>query len=324
MRIKQIVEDIIEKRGKDGIDSVVFAACGGSFATLFPAKYILELNSRTLRVGHYSSNELLHAKPAYVTDKTIIVSISHNGNTRETIEVAKMAQSIGAVSVTLTFKPESPLAQAGDYVITYDWDPEYQDQKESNVVVAMRLAMEILNQFEGYEYYDEFNDACNKLTDVIEKAKAVVDKGKYDFAEKYKNSKGIYVLGSGYAAYSAYAFTICLLLEMQWMNANAIHSGEFFHGPFEITDKDTDFILLKSAGMTRPLDQRAQNFLDKYNGKEFIIDAEELGLPELGEHVHTMFNQIFYAVILRRYAEALAEVREHDLGIRRYMWKVEY
>lgn len=325
MDIKEIVEKIlIEKSSIGGIDSVVFAACGGSFATLFPAKYILETNSKKLKVGHYSSNELLHMFPEYISERTIIVTISHNGNTRETIEVAKKAQEIGATSVTLTFKPDSDLARAGDYVITYDWNPVYQDQKESNVVVAMRLAVELLNQVEGYTYYNEFNSACNKLTTVIESAKKIVDCKTYEWAEHYKDEEIMYVMGSGYASYSAYAFSICLLLEMQWMNSSAIHSGEYFHGPFEITDKKTAFLLLKSAGRNRPIDERAEAFLSRYCENYYVIDAKELGLEVLGPNVHEVFNQIFFAVILRRYAEALADVRKHSLDTRRYMWKVEY
>ena len=28
------------------------------------------------------------------------------------------------------------------------------------------------------------------------------------------------------------------MMEMQWINSGSFHSGEFFHGPFEIVDKD--------------------------------------------------------------------------------------
>lgn len=40
-------------------------------------------------------------------------------------------------------------------------------------------------------------------------------------------------------------------MEMQWLDSTSVHSGEFFHGPFEVTDKDTNFILLMSIGRTR-------------------------------------------------------------------------
>ena len=51
--------------------------------------------------------------------------------------------------------------------------------------------------------------------------------------------------------------------EMQWIHSSAIHSGEYFHGPFEITDKDVPFIMMMSTGRTRALDQRALDFLQQ-------------------------------------------------------------
>lgn len=51
---------------------------------------------------------------------------------------------------------------------------------------------------------------------------------------------------------------------MQWINSASIHSGEYFHGPFEITEPGTPFILLQSSGRTRPLDDRAIRFIERY------------------------------------------------------------
>ncbi len=39
-------------------------------------------------------------------------------------------------------------------------------------------------------------------------------------------------------------------MEMQWLHSNAIHSGEFFHGPFEITDYDDTLYFSESIGNT--------------------------------------------------------------------------
>lgn len=64
--------------------------------------------------------------------------------------------------------------------------------------------------------------------------------------------------GAGYGA--AYMQSICIFMEMQWIHSSSIHSGEFFHGPFEITDKEVPFVLQVSEGTNRPLDERALKF----------------------------------------------------------------
>nr|WP_272948253.1 type II asparaginase [Trabulsiella odontotermitis] len=65
---------------------------------------------------------------------------------------------------------------------------------------------------------------------------------------------------------------------MQWIHSACIHSGEFFHGPFEITDANTPFFFQLSEGSARPVDERALNFLKKYGRRIEVVDAKELGL----------------------------------------------
>lgn len=60
-------------------------------------------------------------------------------------------------------------------------------------------------------------------------------------------------MSSGATHMVAYAFSICLLMEMQWINSGSFHDGEFFHGPFEIVDKDVPFLLLMNDSSTRAL-----------------------------------------------------------------------
>ncbi|MBN0788914.1 hypothetical protein JTM05_40420, partial [Pseudomonas aeruginosa] len=89
------------------------------------------------------------------------------------------------------------------------------------------------------------------------------------------------MMGSGPSFGAAHQESICILLEMQWINSASIHSGEYFHGPFEITETGTPFILLKSSGRTRPLDDRAIRFIERYQGKLQIIDVEKVGIDAL-------------------------------------------
>lgn len=59
----------------------------------------------------------------------------------------------------------------------------------------------------------------------------------------------------------AYTTTTCILMECQWIHSNPIHSGEFFHGPFEVVDKEVPFLVLVGVGREREMDERAVDFL---------------------------------------------------------------
>ncbi|MCH0380003.1 phosphosugar isomerase, partial [Enterococcus faecium] len=174
------------------------------------------------------------------------------------------------------------------------------------------------------EHYGKFREGMKVIDTVIENGiKQVQDRIKV-FADKYKDETMFYILGSGPSYGHAYGFSICSLMEMQWLDSTSVHSGEFFHGPFEVTDKDTNFILLMSIGRTRALDERAKRFLDKYAERVEIVDAKELGLDMISDEVSEFFNPILFYSILSEYRSALADARNHDLDVRRYMGKVEY
>ena len=164
-----------------------------------------------------------------------------------------------------------------------------------------------------------------KIFDLIEDAVSFVVPSAKKFAENYKDAPVIYVMSSGATHMVAYSFSICLLMEMQWINSGSFHDGEFFHGPFEIVDKDVPFLLLMNDGSTRALDSRALDFLNRFQAKTTLIDAKDFGLGSvIPSTVKDYFNPMLITAVLRVYAEQLAILRNHPLTQRRYMWKLEY
>jgi fructoselysine-6-P-deglycase FrlB-like protein len=144
------------------------------------------------------------------------------------------------------------------------------------------------------------------------------------FAQEYQKDTFIYTIGSGASYGAAYMESICILMEMQWINSASLHSGEFFHGPFEITDKSIPFMLQISEGHTRELDVRVLKFLQKYALRFEVFDAKELGLSVIDEDVIDYFNHSLFNNVYTVYNEALARIRRHPLSVRRYMWQVDY
>ena len=192
------------------------------------------------------------------------------------------------------------------------------------MAICLALCVEILEQVEGYAHYKEFQEALLKINDVVKGACAQVKGPAAAFAQAYQHEELFYILSSGPSYGHAYGFAICSLMEMQWLHASSIHSGEFFHGPFEVTDKNTNFIVLVNEGRTRPLDQRVTDFLERYAEKYVIVDARELGIDVLPRPVVEFFNPILFYSVMCVYREALAEIRNHPLETRRYMGKVDY
>lgn len=322
MTPKEIVKKIKETCPE--IKSVYFVGCGASKSELYPAKYFLDANACELRTGHYTANEFVHATPAAVGAKSIVITCSLGGNTPETVAASQKAMDLGAQVIAVTHDGDSPLAKAAHYVIVHGFEKNYAAKLEKMTNV-LSLAVEILNTYEGYAHYEDMQTAFDKIYDLIETAVSYVVPSAKAFADAYKDAPVIYVMSSGATHEVAYSFSICLLMEMQWMNSGSFHDGEFFHGPFEIVDKDVPFLLLMNEGRTRALDSRALDFLNRFGAKTTVVDGKDFALSStIPSSVCEYFNPMVLTAVLRVYAEQLAIVRNHPLSQRRYMWKLEY
>ncbi|MDU5335379.1 SIS domain-containing protein [Enterococcus sp.] len=321
MEAKDIIKEIV---GKTEVKHVVFVGCGASKADLYPAKYFLDQNAKQLRISHYTANEFNFATPTSVDENTVVISASLGGATPETVEANAIAKDKGATVISLTRIIDAPLTKDADYVIYHGFAENYAAKLEKTGYCLL-LAVELLNQVEGYEHYDKMMDGFSKIYDLAQESAESARKAAKQFAQRFKDEKVIYIMSSGATHEVAYSSSVCLMMEMQWINSGTFHAGEFFHGPFEIVDKDVPFILLMNDGKTRAIDSRALAFLDRFDAKTEVVDALDYGLSAFVEkEVLDYFNPFVITAVFRVYAEELSYAREHPLTKRRYMWKLSY
>lgn len=286
-------------------------------------KHFLEKEAKALTVGLYNSGEFINNPPVALGENAVVVVASHKGNTPETIKAAEIARQHGAPVIGLTWVMDSPLVAHCDYVETYTFG-DGKDIAGEKTMKGLLSAVELLQQTEGYAHYDDFQDGVSKINRIVWRACEQVAERAQAFAQEYKDDKVIYTVASGAGYGAAYLQSICIFMEMQWIHSACIHSGEFFHGPFEITDANTPFLFQFSEGNTRAVDERALNFLKKYGRRIEVVDAKELGLSTIKTTVIDYFNHSLFNNVYPVYNRALAEARQHPLTTRRYMWKVEY
>lgn len=326
MEIRELMEKILkDMEVEGGIKNVVWVAAGGSHDGHYAAQYFMDCESTVVRSQMITSSEFVYAPPKQVGPNSIVVVTSMRG-TRETIEAAHAAKKLGAVTVS-QYVEESGLTEVCDYNVQYGsiWEDD-KDQSKTNAGNALRMAMAIVDIVEGYDNYADAMDAFTKIQPAYERAKEYCTPLAEKWAEEMKNEKVITVLASGPAYGSGHIFSTCNILEMLQIQSPTFNSCDFFHGPFEITDKNAAFFLLVADGRTRKADERAIVFLKKYAGdKVCILDAKELGLNNLKDSVSEYFNHLLFTPILNNvYMKALSKATGVDYTTRRYMWKVEY
>lgn len=318
MQVKDMVKEIKAKMDKvGGLKNVYFIACGGSMASMNSGFYLMKNEAKDIGSNIFTSNEFVYNTPKALDERSVCVIASQKA-TAETVEAVKVANEKGATTIALTASMETGMAEVGEYVLTYT------SRSKGNQATSLKVGFEILKQFEDYDHYDEAMAAYDKIDKVIEDAVEIILPRAKEFAKEYKDDDIFYVLGSGSTFGAAYTLANCHLMEMQWKHAVLIHSGEYFHGPFETTDKTLPMILFKSYGRSRALDERVERFIDQYAERIVKIDSVELGLEKIGSNVAEYFNSVLMVPIAYTYVNQMALARDHSMQKRRYMWQFEY
>ncbi|CQR56982.1 SIS domain-containing protein [Paenibacillus riograndensis] len=323
MEIKDIISDIRSKlKENGGLKHIYFVACGGSQAAIFSGHYLIQKEARTFGTSIYNSSEFVHATPAMLDEQCIVVLCSLNA-TAETVQAVQLANERGAYTIAMTGFPTTEMATNGMYPVVYS-NGEQQIYSQGNQSSVLRISFEILHQFEAYAHYQAALEAFTKVDSIVASARTYIKRIASRFADEYKDDEIFYVMASGPAYSTAYTMAYCHFMEMQWRHAVPMHSGEYFHGPFETTDKNIPIILFVSEGATRPLDERALTFLTRYAQRVTVIDAKELGINIIDDSVAEYFLSVIMIPVERDIVSRMAEIRNHSMNMRRYMWKVEY
>ena len=287
--VKKIIEEITSEKQ---IKNLSFAGVGGSLACFYAAYYYVKREAKNITTSYTSANEFVHDTPACIGENSIVVIASRGGNTAETVEAGRVAKSKGATVIGLTHEAQDTgIHEVSDYTIVFE-DGEGIPFEVGKSAYILKIAYETLYQVEGTGQYEAMVEAMNKMNELVPAAQKAIVPEAIQFSIQYKDNPVIY-------------------------------TGEYFHGPFEITDPDTAFLLLKSTGKTKALDERAIRFLDQYNHHHTVIDLEKYGSHELGE-VSEYYDYDFHTALLDVFNHLLADMRDHPLSKRKYMWKYKY
>lgn len=318
---QKIVADVLSSHT---ISSVAFVGCGASMSDLYPAKYFLANNTDKLNVQLFTANEFNYDTPQWLGEHTFVITCSLGGGTPETVAANKTAKDHGAPVVALTKEAGSPLTEGVDHVIVHGFDANYAAKCEKPGY-ALALALEILQQTEGTDRYDDMRAGLTGIFDLCEASARQAKGAAEQFAQDFKDDEMIYFLASGASEKMAYSHAAFLFTEMQWIDAASYNAGEYFHGPFEVTTPGKPYVLFMSDGATRPMDSRTLTFLERMGAKVALIDAKDYGLASVvPARVVTYFNPFVHLAVMREYGNQLAAVRQHPLTKRRYMWKLTY
>lgn len=315
LALRTSIEQIIDGICNRGYKNICWLGIGGTYASCMQAEvHMRERSSIDFFVENAA--EYLVTGNKKIGVGTVVVISSVTGSTSEMIYGVQKAKDAGAEIIGFIDFPNTKLADIVDYLISY---PENEQLKF--FMVADRF-MYNSGEFDEYgKLYSELDKyLANALVEVEKKAEEL---GK-SIAEKHMNDSIHYFVGAGNQYGATYSYAMCYWEEQHWIRTRSIHSAEFFHGMFEVIDRDTPVTVFVGEDSQRALSERVANFIPKICSNYNIIDTKDYELKGISEEFRGHLSHLLMRAITKRIDVHIERLNCHPMEIRRYYRQLEY
>lgn len=302
------------------IDRIFFVACGSANRAMLGLEWWLGHWSERIEVRRYFPAELMAQNPKRLDGRTLVVLASKSGTTPETVAAAHWLKDKPCRTVAFSQFGDRPLAQAVAQTFLVG------DTPESFTAMAMLMHAMVggILERDGWPLAAPLMTSLDALPEAITAAAVQNDARALADAEAFRHDTTFYHVASGPGFTTAYVFGVCILMEMLWLHSCPIEAAEFFHGPFEIVDKQTPLFLLIGEDPTRPLMERVKRFCDTYARRVMAYDSRDYAMPGIDPALRPVLAPYVLQAALKRFSVHLSALRGQPLSTRRYMWKVPY
>ncbi|MDO5733415.1 MAG: SIS domain-containing protein [Eubacteriales bacterium] len=309
--INQIVDSIYE----NGFKNVCWLGIGGTWASALQVEVHMKERSS---LDFFSENaaEFLTTGNKKIGQGSIAVISSVTGTTEEMLRAVKRCRELGAKVFAFIDTSSSPLATMVDWCISYP-----QNEQLKFFMVADRL-MYLNGEFPEYDaMYQNFDQSLPRaLVDVEIEADCFAR----EFAEKHHNDALHYFVGAGNQYGACYSYAMCYWEEQHWIRTKSIHSAEFFHGMFEVIDRDSNVTVYVGEDSQRELSLRVARFLPRICSNFTIIDSKDYELKGIAEEYRGCLSHLVMHAVNNRIDVHIENLNRHPMEIRRYYRQLDY
>ena len=315
LQLRTKIEQYIDLAFKDGIKNVCFLGIGGTLASSMQAHTHM-LEKTNMEVICQSAAEYLSTGNRRISKGTLMIVSSVSGTTKEIVAAVTKAKNDGATVFGFVDNKDAPLCQMVDFCVVYPGN------EQIKFFIVADYLMHLEGTFEDYnEYYSEMEQhLASALVEVGVKA----DNFAKEFVAKHHQDALHYFVGAGNIWGATYSYAMCYWEEMHWMKTKSIHAAEFFHGMFEIVEKDTNITLFVGEDSQRDLAMRVANFLPKICARYTIIDTKDYELKGISEKYRGSISHLVIRAVCHRIDMELEKTNCHPTEIRRYYRQLEY
>lgn len=315
LALKEQIEKLVDAVCEKGYSAVLFVGIGG---TILAAGQVVKMAKQLgARLPLFLENaaDLVAEGHPYLDEKTLVVTASASGDTKEVVAAVDYVHEKGARVLGYVQTPGTPLAQKCDDLILTPC---------GETLFYYTVTLRLLKNAGFFPDYDAFFCELEKLPEALVSVSKQADAAMEALASQIWNENLIYVIGSGMLEDWATCYGMCIMEEMLWMRSRPVSCANFFHGALEVIDRDTPILLFIGEDSTRAEAQRVERFVQTVSAKVHIIDTQEYALGEINPAFRPLLSPFIASIVCRRLSVYLEKERRHPMAIRRYYRRLEY
>lgn len=265
-----VMEDIVREFEKRKIDSVYIAARGTSDHAAVYGKYVFEV-AAGIPVALAAPSVFTVYNKTLKLKNAIVIGISQSGKAEDVLKVLQSANQCGALTVSITNYPDSPLAKAAQFHL----DCTAGEEKSVAATKTFTSEMYLIGTLAASIAHDD--KALEKyagVPELIEETFGQADKIE-KLAQKCSFINECIVLGRGFN-YAVALEAALKIMETTYVRAKAFASSDFYHGPMAILQKGIPVFLYAPSGkMEENMVETLEKVESESGAPAFVITDEK-------------------------------------------------
>ncbi len=315
LKLRTEINDIIDKIHQKGYRNICWMGIGGTWASALQVEvHMRELSAICCIVENAA--EYLTSGNRQIGSGSIVIISSVSGNTEEIVKAVHKVKESGGKILGFIDNADSILAKEVDWCISY---PENEQLKFFMAADRLMYLNEELADYEDiYQNFEQF------LPDALVAVNQQADVFARQFALQHHNDSLHYFVGSGNQYGAVYSYAMCYWEEQHWIRSKSIHSAEFFHGMFEVVERDTNVTVYLGEDSQRALSERVAAFLPRICANYTIIDTKDYPLQGIKKEYRGYISHLVMRQVNSRIDVHIEKINCHPMEIRRYYRVLSY
>ncbi len=257
-------------------------------------------------------------------NNALVVGISQSGQSPDIVSVLEEGRRQNCLTIAITNIPDSPLAQAADFVLDIQAGPE------KAVAATKTYTAELMSVAMISAALSNSGERWNELASVSKWAEQTLalDEQIAQMTQRYRYMSQCVVLGRGFNYATAFEWAL-KLKELTYLIAEPYSSADFQHGPIAMVEGGFPVLAVVPTGKVHDSMLEMLTRLRKQKDAELVLisdDADTLALAQspiqLPPQIPEWLTPIVSILPAQLFARHLTEVKGYDTEKPRNLTKV--